>query len=83
MKRCLITLCLVFFSIFALVGCGKTENTIRSLKVDESDVALLTIFVDDGRSESNFFAQNYGHAFISVENVSDESFVVGDMKDKS
>lgn len=64
-------------SIMPLTACKDDRD--RELRVGDSDVALLSIFADDGESESNFLLRNYGHAFLSIENISSREFTVGDM----
>lgn len=68
---------MVFMSVFTFTGCGN-DNRTRELNISSDDTALLSIFSDNGKSESNFFLQNYGHAFLSVTNISDATFFVGD-----
>lgn len=63
-------------SITILSACDKRSE--RKLNVASDDVALLSIFADDGKSESNFLLRNYGHAFLSITNTSDSPFTVGD-----
>ena len=81
MKRIILVFCLVFSCLFTFTGCGNLERE-RNLYVDNSDVALLSIFADDGKSESRFLFRNHGHSFLSVENISNSSFMVGDRQVK-
>lgn len=80
MKKYIIVLLLTIMSIITFSGCGTNRE--RKLNVAEDDVALLSIFADNGASESNFFVRNLGHAFLSVENISSSSFMVGDREVK-
>ena len=77
MKKYIIAFLILIMSVFTLSGC-KEENRERLLYISSDDTALLSLFSDDGSSESNFFLQNYGHAFISVTNTSTSAFMVGD-----
>lgn len=77
MKRYIFVFLSLILSIITLSAC--TSNSERKLNVSSDDIALLSIYADDGKSESNFLLRNYGHAFLSIENISDNDFVVGDM----
>jgi len=76
MKRYVFVALLIFMSIFTFSACDGNKD--RGLDVSDDDVALLSIYADDGSSESNFLLRNYGHAFLSIENISDTSFTIGD-----
>lgn len=80
MKKYIIVLLLTIMSIVTFSGCGTNRE--RELYVAPDDVALLSIYADNGASESNFFVRNLGHAFLSVENISSASFNVGDREVK-
>lgn len=79
MKKNILVFLLVVLTLFTFSGCEK-NNRVRALTVENDDIALLSIFSDDGKSESSFFLRNYGHAFLSVTNISGEAFVVGDQE---
>lgn len=76
MKRYIFVVFLLILSISILSACK--ENTDRQLNVTNDDVALLSIFADNGKSESNLLLRNYGHAFLSITNITDNSFTIGD-----
>lgn len=73
MSKCLIIL--IILCSFIFVSCDK--YTYGNLNVKGNDVALLSIFSDDGKKDSSLFIKNYGHAFLSVTNISDNSFNIG------
>ena len=76
MKRYFIGLFLIIISIVFFHGCK--DDRVRTLSVDSSDVALISIVADDGKKDSNIILRNYGHAFLVIENISGENIVVGD-----
>jgi len=76
---------LIIISVFTIVSCNNSYMT-RSLDVSAEDVALLTIFSDDGTNESTWLTRNYGHSFLSITNIGDNDLTIGDMivpKDES
>ena len=76
-KRILVCILIVFLTI-PLVGCDNASQPVsKSLSIDTEDVALLTLFSDNGKGESNWLVRNYGHTFLAVENISDSAFSVG------
>ena len=77
MRKIILTLTLII-CMFSFVGCQNNSQRIRELNINNTDVAVLTIFADNGDSESSFLYKNYGHSFLSIENVSLNNFVVGD-----
>lgn len=76
MKRCVVVFLFLIMSLITLSAC--TRNKERQLIVTSEDIALLSIYADDGKSESNFLLRNYGHAFLSVKNISENNITVGD-----
>lgn len=76
MKRYVFILLLMMVSIFTLSACKNNDK--RELSIEDGDVALLSIFADNGESESNLLLRNYGHAFLSIKNISANTFTVGD-----
>ena len=71
---------LILFAVVAISGCSKEDKRVRSLNVSSDDIALLTLFSDNGKEDSFFLARNYGHTFLSITNKSENAFVVGDME---
>ena len=78
MKHKIFILILIIIFSLPIVACNNNYKD-RSLNVSSDDIALLTLFSDDGKNESNFLARNYGHSFLSVTNVSDSTLMIGDM----
>ena len=76
MKRYFIGLFLIIISIVFFHGCK--DDRVRTLSVDSSDVALISIVADDGKKDSNIILRNYGHAFLVIENISQDILVIGD-----
>lgn len=82
MVRKIVSIILIMMAMFTFAGCKSSlvsGNVARELSVDSSDMALLSIFSDNGKGESNFLTRNYGHSFLSVTNLSEENLLVGDM----
>ena len=80
-KKILSTI-LIIVAFFTVSGCANSQTVsgrVRELNVSESDVALLTIFSDNGKGESNWLTRNYGHSFFTVTNLSNQELIVGDM----
>lgn len=76
MKRYFIVIFLImFFSIF-FYACD--DDRFRSLGVDVSDVALLSIVSDNGKGDSNLILRNFGHAFLVVDNIGNTPIIIGD-----
>lgn len=57
-----------------LSACNSSREYIA--KIDSGDVAKLTIYTFDGKNESNFGLMNLGHAFLSIENLTDDNIKV-------
>jgi hypothetical protein len=71
---------LIMLSIVSLAACKEIENPVsKTLSVSAEDVALLTLFSDNGKGDSNWLVRNYGHSFLAVTNISENAFAVGDM----
>ena len=80
-KKILSTI-LIIVAFFTVSGCANSQTVsgrVRELNVSESDVALLTIFSDNGKGESNWLTRNYGHSFFTVTNLSNKELIVGDV----
>ena len=77
-KKSITSLILILLSVMTIfiVGCDKSENN-RETIIKDTDTALLTIFTFDGKKESSFGLMNLGHSFLSLENISSESFKIG------
>lgn len=64
-------ICILIASSFSLIACNK-EDRDYSLKIDDGDIAKLTLFSFNGDGEGRIGLMNLGHAFLSIENISDE-----------
>lgn len=64
-------ICILIVSSFTLVSCGN-KNREYSLNISDGDVAKLTLFTFNGDGEGKLGLMNLGHAFLSIENISDE-----------
>ena len=60
----------------SLYGCSKSDRE-YSTNIDSTDTAILTIFTYDGSGEKKPMLMNLGHAFFSLENISDDEIMVG------
>ena len=69
----LLILCLSLFT-----ACGEDKD--YKATIDSTDVAKLSLFSYDGKSESVWGLANLGHAFLSIENISDSEFYIGQKK---
>lgn len=76
MKKFIIALLLLIIVALPLGGC-TTESKIHHTSIDESDVALLTLYTFDGKGEGRLGLANLGHSFLSVENISSDTIKVG------
>ena len=65
---CLVTLC--------FAGCKSDKNKVAT--VSASDDIIVSIYAYDGKGESSFGLMNLGHSFLSFENISTETVMIGD-----
>lgn len=79
LKKFFVNLILLILSVNILSGCENID-TKRQTQMSSSDVAILTLFTFDGKSESVFGLMNLGHSFLSVENISDNTINIGKME---
>ncbi len=66
----LASLSLIFFSC-------TTIDTPRKTNISDDDLLLLSIYTFDGKGEESLGLANLGHAFLGVENISNETIKVG------
>ena len=78
MRKILIVLLMLVFCSMFVSACADDRK--YSASIDENDVAKLTLFAYDGKSESVFGLANLGHAFLSIENLSNEEISIGQKK---
>lgn len=75
MKKCVLVVLLLILSINVFSACNSSKD--KALNISNDDVAYLSIFADNGKSESNILLRNYGHAFVSITNVSENILEIG------
>lgn len=73
-KFCLILVLVV--CLLPLWGCSSSNREYKT-SISAQDVAKLSLFTYDGKSESVFGLPNLGHSFLSIENISEENFKIG------
>lgn len=74
MKK-IFTLCLlIVLSMIVLTACKQEHH--KTL-IETDDTALLTLYTFDGSSESTMGLFNLGHAFVSIENISENTITIG------
>ena len=76
MKKFLTLIFILIICIIPITGCNQSKE--YSAEINPDDIALLTIFSFDGKSESKWGLMNLGHAFLMIENVSDNSLDIVD-----
>lgn len=69
---------LLFICCTAFLGCKSSSKDSYTSSVVETDIAKLSLFAYDGKSESTWGLMNLGHAFVSIENISEESLSIID-----
>jgi hypothetical protein len=68
---------LLILSSSILFAC-KDDNREYKANIYEGDVALLSLFSYDGKSESKYWGlSSLGHAFLSLDNISDNTITIG------
>ena len=65
---CILSLC--------LTACSGNEKT-RVATIESDDDIIMTIYAYDGVGESSFGLINLGHSFLSFENLTTESIMIG------
>ncbi len=59
-----------------LVGCSSPKTKVAT--VSNSDDVIVSIYAYDGKGESRFGLMNLGHSFLSFENISSETVMIGE-----
>lgn len=68
---------LVFIlGIFTILTACSNNNKDYKIQLHESDIAYFTLFTYSGEDESNYGLINLGHAFLSIENISNKTITV-------
>ena len=73
MKRIFLAM-LVMICCFSMGGCSPVE---RVASIENDDQIIMTVYAYDGQGESRFGLLNLGHSFLSIENKSDQSIIIG------
>ena len=73
-KFCLILILII--CIVPIVACSDKNREYKT-NIYSEDVAKLSLFTYDGKSESVFGLPNLGHSFLSIENISEENIKIG------
>lgn len=73
----ILLICILIISSISLVAC-KDKNRDYSLKIEDGDIAKLSLFTFNGDGEGKLGLMNLGHAFLSIENISDETITLLD-----
>ena len=68
----------IFTTTFSLFACKK-ESRDYSANISESDIALLTLFTHDGKSEYKYGLFDLGHTFFSIENLTNNNLKLSKM----
>lgn len=71
----LLILILVIGYSFTLIACSDKNREYKT-EINSSDVAKFTLFTFDGEGEGKLGLMNLGHAFVSVENISDKNISI-------
>jgi len=78
MRKIFSRLFILFFVILLCTfnfACTESNREYKT-NITESDIAKLTIFSYDGKTEGRLGLMNLGHAFLSIENISNEEFSI-------
>ena len=60
--------------VLPVIGCNQSKE--YKANINEGDIALLSIFAFDGKDETKWGLMNLGHAFLSIENISDNKLEI-------
>lgn len=64
--------------MFIFCGCSSTP-VVRKTTIKDTDIAYISLFTFDGKSESTMGLMNLGHSFLSLENVSSEPIKIANV----
>ncbi len=67
---------LLFITIIALLVMKSVDIIKNTIAKKESDIAILTLYSDDGKTECKNFINAYGHTFFSFTNNSDADITI-------
>lgn len=77
MKK-LLSIIIAFILLFTITGCNNKKRTLQERK--DGDNILLSIYSDNGSSDSRFLIKSFGHSFLTVKNLADEPIYIRDYK---
>lgn len=69
---------IVLSVMFIFCGCSSTP-VVRKTTIKDTDIAYISLFTFDGKSESTMGLMNLGHSFLSLENVSSEPIKIANV----
>ncbi len=67
---------LILVILFSFTGCKNEEKT--EFKNPENPICRVNLFASNGSYDKRFLIMNFGHSFISIENLSENNINVGD-----
>ena len=73
LKAILLVLMISFCTIISACSGGNKDYKIN---IYEDDIAYITLFAYSGKDESNWGLINLGHAFLSIENISNNPITI-------
>lgn len=72
----ILSLALICILSLFLSACNEVNIT-RIATIKDDDDILMTIYAYDGAGEKNFGLMNFGHSFLSFENLTSQSIKIG------
>ena len=73
LKAILLVLMISFCTIISACSGGNKDYKVN---IYEDDIAYITLFAYSGKDESNWGLINLGHAFLSIENISNNPITI-------
>ena len=77
MKKVLLIILLAYTILF-VSSCSNKKRTIN--KKEDSDDLLITIYSDNGKSDSKFLIKSFGHSFLALKNLTGSEMYIRDYK---
>lgn len=65
-------ICGLFIIVMTILIAKAITNQKETIEKQEDDIAVLTLFSYDGKSECKYFINAYGHTFLALTNQSEE-----------
>ena len=60
--------------LFLITSCSKKKRTINP-KTDSDDI-MITIYSDNGKSDSKFLIKSFGHSFLAIKILTDKKIYI-------